>query len=95
MEPPVAFLCSVLFIELTTVAAALELKPLLEAASIMHYLPRYLHKDFELAYADPSFFQTADMMIDVANDESLPVHSALMRIRCPFFDTLYAILLHQ
>jgi alpha-tubulin suppressor-like RCC1 family protein len=75
--------------ELSQIAAALDLKPLLEAVGRMHYPPRCLHHDLQLAYRDPKFFHTADMAIDVADGDSLMVHSALMRLRCPFFEALY------
>ncbi|KAA8897612.1 hypothetical protein FN846DRAFT_783230 [Sphaerosporella brunnea] len=76
-------------VEFSRVATALDLKPLVEAVGRMHYPPRCLHRDLHLAYRDPEFFRTADMVIDVADGDSLMVHSALMRLRCPFFEALY------
>jgi len=75
--------------EMARVTTALELKHLAEAVGRMHYPPRCMDKDFQLASMDPDFFHTADMIIDVADGESIAVHSALMRVRCPFFEALY------
>jgi hypothetical protein len=75
--------------EMARVTTALELKHLAEAVGRMHYPPRCMDKDLQLASMDPDFFHTADMIIDVADGESIAVHSALMRVRCPFFEALY------
>ncbi|KAF8537762.1 regulator of chromosome condensation 1/beta-lactamase-inhibitor protein II [Trichophaea hybrida] len=75
--------------EMARVSTALELKHLAKAVGRMHYPPRCMDKDLQSAYMDPDFFHTADMIIDVADGESIAVHSALMRMRCPFFEALY------
>lgn len=75
--------------ELATLASTLELRTLHDAVGRMHYPSRSMHKDIQAAYHDPDFFQATDMVIDVASGASIPVHSALMRVRCPFFDALY------
>lgn len=76
--------------ELASVASSLELKPFADAIGRTHYLPRTMDTDFRSAYSDQSFFGTTDMAIDVGGGETLKVHSAIMRARCPFFDALYS-----
>lgn len=75
--------------ELSEVAVALGLAALHDAVGRMHYPSRCLDNDLKLAYGDPAFFETADMIIDAADGEAISVHSTLMRVRCPFFDALY------
>jgi len=75
--------------ELSQVAGALGLAALQNAVGRMLSPPRCLNTDLQLAYGDPAFFETADMMIDTADGEVIATHSALMRVRCPFFDALY------
>jgi alpha-tubulin suppressor-like RCC1 family protein len=75
--------------ELLNIASTMELNRLEEALNRLHYPKLSLDQEFEAAYQDHEFIsQTADMVIDVADDECIPVHSALMRTRSPFFETL-------
>lgn len=75
--------------ELSAVASALGLKVLENAVGRMHYPPRSLHSDFEAALKTRELKQNADLSIELARGESLHVHSAIMRVRCPFFEALY------
>lgn len=79
----------ILRMELSSVASVLELKVLKNAVERMHYPPRSLHSNFEAALKAPELEQYTDLFIELARGESIRVHSAIMRARCPFFETLY------
>lgn len=79
----------VLRTELSVVASALGLKVLEHAVGRMQYPPRSLHNDFKTALKTSEFEQNTDLLIELARGESIRVHSAIMRARCPFFEALY------
>lgn len=55
----------------------------------MNYPVRSLNKDFEAALNTHEFVRSTDLIIELAKSESIRVHSAIMKARCPFFDALY------
>lgn len=75
--------------EVGGLASALHLRALDLTVTRMCYVPLSMCTGLRTAYADPCSFRTADMVIDTADDQSIEAHSALMRVRCPFFDALY------
>jgi alpha-tubulin suppressor-like RCC1 family protein len=74
--------------ELMKVATKLEMAKLESAARQMARAAPCLDMDFEVAYADPAFFYDGDVVVQL-EDEDIRVHSALMRVRCPFFEGLF------
>lgn len=76
-------------LELMKIANQMELSHLERAVRVMVNPARCLHKDMELAILDPDFYSDADVIIELADGAELPAHSALLCIRCPFFDGLF------
>ncbi|RMZ74567.1 BTB domain and ankyrin repeat containing [Pyrenophora seminiperda CCB06] len=74
--------------ELMKVASRLELRQLEPAVRQMVKPRRSLHMDMELAIKDPSFFESGDVIIDLADGEML-LHSDIICQRCPFFEGLF------
>ncbi|RPB16727.1 hypothetical protein P167DRAFT_499246 [Morchella conica CCBAS932] len=79
----------VLRTELAAVASALGLTLLENSVGRMNYPARSLNKDFEVALNTHEFVRSTDLIIELAKSESIRVHSAIMKARCPFFDALY------
>ena len=75
--------------ELMKIATKLEMGPLERGVRIMTEPGRCIQVDFETALADPDFFSDADVTVELAEDLTLPAHSALLCCRCPFFDGLF------
>ena len=76
-------------LELMKIANQLELLHLERAVRVMVDPARCLHKDMELAILDSNFYSDADVIIELADGVELPAHSALLCIRCPFFNGLF------
>lgn len=76
-------------LELMKIANQLELFHLERAVRVMVDPARCLHKDMELAILDSNFYSDADVIIELADGVELPAHSALLCIRCPFFNGLF------
>jgi inhibitor of Bruton tyrosine kinase len=74
--------------EVMKLAASLEMRNLERSARVMVDPARCLHMDMEQAIEDPSFFECGDVLVDL-NGSQAKVHSALMSIRCPFFEGLF------
>ncbi|KAK7526282.1 uncharacterized protein IWZ02DRAFT_215389 [Phyllosticta citriasiana] len=74
--------------ELMRLAAKLELKQLEPAVRQMIKPRRSLAQDMQHAVQDAAFFEDADVTVQLADGE-IPVHSALMVQRCPFFEGLF------
>ncbi|KAK8157732.1 hypothetical protein BKA80DRAFT_312169 [Phyllosticta citrichinensis] len=74
--------------ELMRLAAKLELKQLEPAVRQMIKPRRSLTQDMQHAIQDDAFFEDADVIVQLADGE-IPVHSALMVQRCPFFEGLF------
>lgn len=74
--------------ELATLALILQLKACYNLATGTH-LPPTLDKDFKEALLDPDYFTSGDMIIQLAEGTEVQVHSAILRQRSEFFETLY------
>jgi alpha-tubulin suppressor-like RCC1 family protein len=75
--------------ELMKIATHLELRHLERAVRVMTDPIKALRMDMENAIRDPEFFSDHDLLIELADDVELPAHSALLCVRCPFFDGLF------
>ncbi|KAL3460433.1 hypothetical protein BJX64DRAFT_184587 [Aspergillus heterothallicus] len=74
--------------EVMRVATQLNL-PSLERAAILMVRPvKSIKVDFAMALNDPAFYESADVVIDL-NDDQMTAHSQVICQRCPFFDTLF------
>lgn len=74
--------------ELMKVAAQLKLNKLEPAVRQMIEPARALYMDMEVAFKDQLYFEYADAVVQLA-DEEIPVHSTLLCQRCPFFEGLF------
>ncbi|RJE21496.1 hypothetical protein PHISCL_06158 [Aspergillus sclerotialis] len=74
--------------EVMRVATHLGLSTLERAARLMIEPVKNLKADMGRAIGDPSFFESADVIIQLNND-AVKVHSQVICQRCPFFDTLF------
>lgn len=74
--------------ELMKVASRLEMKQLEPAVRQMVDPRRSLHLDFASALKEHSFFDSGDVVIDLADGEML-LHSDVICRRCPFFEGLF------
>lgn len=70
------------------VAARLELRQLEPAVRQMVGPRRSLNMDMELAIKEQSFFDSGDMIIELADGEML-LHADIVCQRCPFFEGLF------
>jgi alpha-tubulin suppressor-like RCC1 family protein len=88
-KPQMAFRYRQTRMEILKVANRLELTHL--ESSLRRVVPTVpkIDKDMELAFKDAAFFETADVIVHLANDEEEWVHGALMCQRCPFFEGLF------
>lgn len=74
--------------EVMRVATQLGLPTLERAARLMVEPQRSLKTDMAHAIQDPSFFDDADMIVQLS-DDSVKLHSQVVCQRCPFFDALF------
>lgn len=74
--------------ELMKVASRLELRQLEPAVRQMVEPRRSLHMDLKLAIKDQTFFESGDVIVDLADGEML-LHSDVICQRCPFFEGLF------
>ncbi|KAF2139380.1 uncharacterized protein K452DRAFT_289930 [Aplosporella prunicola CBS 121167] len=86
--PQLAFRYRQIRTELMKISSRLELKQLEPAVRQMVRPRRCLTTDMELAIKDSTFFDDADIILELADGE-LPVHSSLMVQRCPFFEGMF------
>jgi hypothetical protein len=86
--PTLAYRYRTVRTELMRVASRLELRQLEPAVRQMVSPRRSLHMDMELAIKDQSFFESGDVIIDLADGEML-LHSDVICQRCPFFEGLF------
>ncbi|KAF2116273.1 hypothetical protein BDV96DRAFT_491648 [Lophiotrema nucula] len=86
--PKMAFRYRAVRVELMKVASRLELRQLEPAVRQMVDPRRSLNFDLSLAVKDPSFFDSGDVIIDLADGEML-LHADIICQRCPFFDGLF------
>ncbi|TLD32470.1 BTB/POZ-like protein [Venturia nashicola] len=88
-KPQMAFRYRQTRMELLKVANRLELIYLESSLKRVAPTTPNLNKDMDLAYKDSSFFETADIIVQLADDEEEWVHGALICQRCPFFEGLF------
>ena len=86
--PSLAFRYRSVRTELMKVASRLELRQLEPAVRQMANPRRSLHVDLELAIKESSFFESGDVVVDLADGEML-LHSDIVCQRCPFFEGLF------
>lgn len=86
--PTLAFRYRSIRTELMKVASQLELRQLEPAVRQMVTPRRSLHMDLELAIKDRLFFESGDVIVDLADGEML-LHSDIICQRCPFFEGLF------
>ncbi|KAH7135499.1 hypothetical protein B0J11DRAFT_479304 [Dendryphion nanum] len=86
--PKMAFRYRSVRTELMKIASRLELRQLEPAVRQMINPRKSLNLEMELAIKDPSFFESGDVIVDLADGEML-LHSAILCQRCPFFDGLF------
>ncbi|KAL2870792.1 BTB domain and ankyrin repeat protein [Aspergillus lucknowensis] len=70
------------------IATQLNLPALERAAVLMARPLKSIKGDFATALSDPAFYESADVVIDL-NDDQMAVHSQVICQRCPFFRTLF------
>ncbi|USP81502.1 hypothetical protein yc1106_08776 [Curvularia clavata] len=75
-------------IELMKIALRLEMRQLEPAVRQMVNPRKSLHMDMELAIKEQSFFESGDVIVDLADGEML-LHSDVICQRCPFFEGLF------
>lgn len=86
--PAMAFRYRQIRTELMKLATKLELLKLEPAARQMVQPRACLNMDFEVAFWDAAFFYDGDVVIQLEDDE-VRVHSAVVCVRCPFFEGLF------
>ncbi|RDL36574.1 RCC1 protein [Venustampulla echinocandica] len=87
-SPQMAFRFRQVRVELMKTAANLQLAKLESAVRLMTTSDRRMDVDMKLALQDPSFFEDADVIIELDGSE-MAAHSALLCQRCPFFEGLF------
>ncbi|PWW80739.1 hypothetical protein C7212DRAFT_160795 [Tuber magnatum] len=78
--------------ELASISSQIGLDHLAKALEVAPHPSCSMNRDFSNALSGPSrseFEESTDMMIELANGESVLVHSVIMKARCPFFKALY------
>ncbi|KAJ4329950.1 hypothetical protein N0V87_010425 [Didymella glomerata] len=86
--PELAFRYRSVRTELMKVASRLEMRQLEPAVRQMVNPRRSLHVDLEIAIKEASFFESGDVIVDLADGEML-LHSDIVCQRCPFFEGLF------
>jgi alpha-tubulin suppressor-like RCC1 family protein len=86
--PTLAYRYRAVRTELMKVATRLELKQLEPAVRQMVNPRKSLNMDLELAIKDQSFFESGDVIVDLADSQML-LHSDVICQRCPFFEGLF------
>lgn len=83
-----AYRCRQVRVEVMRMAGCLKM-PSLEAAARLHAPPRKcIETDFQAAIKDERFFEDADAIIDLDDDE-VEIHSSFICQRCPWFKGLF------
>lgn len=88
LYPSLAYRYRAVRTELMRIASRLDLRQLEPAIRQMVNPRRSLHMDLELALKDQSFFESGDVIVDLADGEML-LHSDVICQRCPFFEGLF------
>ncbi|KAI1410503.1 hypothetical protein F5Y13DRAFT_74927 [Hypoxylon sp. FL1857] len=85
---PLAYRYRQIRTEVMRLATKLGMSDLEAAVRIQSSPPRSMNKDFKRAIEDPAFFEDGDALLELDGDE-IPVHSALLCQRCPWFQGLF------
>lgn len=75
-------------VELMKLATRLNMMKLEAAARLQSRITKSLDQDFKLAVQDTAFLESGDALLELDGVE-VPVHSHLLRQRCPFFYGLF------
>ncbi|KAI8626440.1 hypothetical protein F5Y19DRAFT_223235 [Xylariaceae sp. FL1651] len=86
--PPLAYRYRQIRTEVMKIATRLEMPRLEAAARTQTPVSRSMNEDFRNAVEDPAFFEDGDTLLELAGDE-IPVHSAMLCQRCPWFQGLF------
>ncbi|KAI0138908.1 hypothetical protein F4776DRAFT_662609 [Hypoxylon sp. NC0597] len=85
---PLAYRYRQIRTEVMKLATKLGMADLEAAVRIQSPPPRSMNKDFKKAIEDPVFFEDGDALLELNGDE-IPIHSALLCQRCPWFQGLF------
>jgi len=86
--PKLAFRYRTVRTELMKVASRLEFRQLEPAVRQMISPKRSMNLDMMMAIKDPAFFDSGDMIVELADGEMI-LHSDIVCQRCPFFEGLF------
>ena len=75
-------------VELMKLATRLNMMKLEAGARLQSRVTKSLDQDFKLAVQDDMFLESGDALLELDGVE-VPVHSHLVRQRCPFFNALF------
>ncbi|XXG95619.1 hypothetical protein Hte_001887 [Hypoxylon texense] len=85
---PLAYRYRQIRTELMKLATKLGMNDLEAAVRIQSSPPRSMDRDFKSAVEDPAFFEDGDAVLELDGDE-IPIHSAMLCQRCPWFEGLF------
>ncbi|TGJ81516.1 hypothetical protein E0Z10_g7251 [Xylaria hypoxylon] len=85
---PLAYRYRQIRADVMKLATRLEMPKLEAAARMQTAVSRSMNVDFRNAVNDPSFFEDGDALLELDGDE-IPVHSAMLCQRCPWFQGLF------
>ncbi|KAF2149278.1 hypothetical protein K461DRAFT_287921 [Myriangium duriaei CBS 260.36] len=74
--------------EMMKLAGAFNMRKLEASVRQMISPAKCMAENFDAAYDDPVYFDNADILVELADDE-IPVHSSIICQRCPFFEGLF------
>ncbi|KAF2468489.1 uncharacterized protein BDR25DRAFT_231544 [Lindgomyces ingoldianus] len=86
--PKMAYRYRLVRTELMRIASRLELRQLEPAVRQMVNPRKSLNMDMQLAVKNPSFFESGNIIVELADGE-MSLHSDIICQRCPFFDGLF------
>ncbi|PNS15123.1 hypothetical protein CAC42_2352 [Sphaceloma murrayae] len=75
--------------ELMRLASNLGMRTLEASVRQMITAPKSMHEDLEAAFRDPTYFDNADILVELADEDEVPVHSSIVCRRCPFFEGMF------
>ncbi|CAJ2505099.1 Uu.00g124930.m01.CDS01 [Anthostomella pinea] len=87
-SPPLAYRYRQIRTELMKLATRLGMAKLEAAARTQSSPARSMNEDFRRAIEDTAFFEDGDALLELDGDD-IPVHSALLCERCPWFHGLF------
>ncbi|KAI1205511.1 uncharacterized protein F4807DRAFT_442874 [Annulohypoxylon truncatum] len=85
---PLAYRYRQIRAEVMKIATKLGMNALEAAARLQSSPPRSMNMDFKKAIEDPAFFEDGDAVLELDGDE-IPIHSAMLCQRCPWFKGLF------